>query len=108
MAGNPLPEEAEFVVSAERAHEGHLETLATQVQKIPVFAEGRFSVAELDGDDHDVLRLRIRPGEAQPLEFRAVLAGELGAEEFAAFQVVQRIEGREAPIGGVGVLVHRG
>lgn len=105
LAGNPFLKETEFVVSARAASEQLFRALADEVRGQPVFVEAGLTIGERDGEEGEELRVRLRPGESRELLLTARLASEIGPEEFAAFELTQRADRREAPVGGVGVVI---
>jgi hypothetical protein len=106
LAGNPLGEEAAFVVLAQPASDERFRALAEAMGAEPVFAEARLALGEGDdGEGDDTLHLVLGPGEQRHVHVRIELLSRISPGQFATFEVSQRHEDGETLVGGFGFVI---
>jgi hypothetical protein len=109
VAGNPLEEEAEFVLLARPASEERFASLAEELQAEPVFVEAQVALGESGnagfGEGTDTLRIGLRAGEERRVDLLIEVMSPVGPGQFAAFEVSQSLGPRETVVGGLGLVV---
>lgn len=112
FAGNPLEEEAEFLVLARPVREGSLGILADEFRARPLVVDARLWLSERSdveaGDGNAPLDIRLRSGERRQVNLRVRLSRVPEHGHFAAFEVIQQLRSRDRVIGGLGLAITRG
>lgn len=109
-AVNPTPHPQPFELGVHPADERVLEHLATLVDARPLPLRARFRLTATDHgtpvvEPGETVRyeLSLREGERRGMHLEIDLESPLDEDAFAAFEIVQRLDGR--PVGGLGVIV---
>ena len=107
VAGNPLDEEAEFLLVVQQAGEERFAGLQHAVGADPVFGEFVASLSEdrASGTGGDALRLALGPREQREIFLHLVMHSSTGPGRFSALEISQTSPSRETVVGGLGVTV---
>jgi hypothetical protein len=101
LVGNPLLDEAEFLLSAEPASEERLRTLSEQLPGDFMFTDAEISL----NDDGPRTRIALAPGEQTTVRGVVNLAGPIEREHYMPIEIALR-HGEDGPIvGGIGLLI---
>lgn len=108
MAGNPLEEEVEFLVSTQFFDERHLGAIASAIGAEPTGVDALIAITDSEAlrpDGQQEFRLSLQGREQRRLFFHIMLQSELAPGQFAGFQLAQLDLRRERLTGGIGVVL---
>ncbi|HEX5498014.1 MAG TPA: hypothetical protein VFX03_02265, partial [Thermomicrobiales bacterium] len=107
-AGNPLDEEAEFLLTVRQASEERFVGLQQALGADPVMADCIAGLSEDGGigaGGEDALRLALGPKEQRQVFLHVEMQSRTGPGRFATLEISQTLPSEERVVGGLGVAV---